>query len=532
MIRPEIVKKLGCPAYGLSISWNISKNSIPAESVHEVHRCFRREFWPFPKTPAVKDTILAGKLRQKANVCYRKQSDSVLQMYNESICHAAEGSEELAMGYANRSAVYFNRKLYYHCLHNIELAKASGYPADKMEKLLEREKKCLMQIEQLHPEPEEAPLIKDSVSSLRVADIPGCGQGLVAENNFTVGDVILREHPVLIIPEPEAVYTRCANCGDENELDLLPCKHCILSMYCSDKCRSEAYDRFHRYECEIMHDMTHLFKGPKHMRTFLLMLRLFWLTITNFMQNPHDFIGKYKENLSLYKNPLNISHDELHLHVLSKPLTILAKDLAGKGVCQFLTVLIYNIAVMESSAIEEHFRETHHTLILDILYRLIVQASQVSDQSRAGLTCYYPLLQMVNHSCAPNTERFCAKGKGFQSYLLTKRPILTDEQITMCYLPQSSSEVMEKKDRLIELRKEFQFHCRCLACALDYPLLSTIEENRELDSELQAICNEIENNAEKLSALKEFLQRHDKHYPQRELTRAWAMYKEKIIGEL
>ena len=51
-----------------------------------------------------------------------------LVKYNESLCHAEAGSESVGLAFANRSAVYFEMKLFEKCLNNIEHAKSNNYP--------------------------------------------------------------------------------------------------------------------------------------------------------------------------------------------------------------------------------------------------------------------------------------------------------------------------------------------------------------------------------------------------------------------
>ncbi|XP_058461267.1 SET and MYND domain-containing protein 4-like isoform X4 [Malaya genurostris] len=164
MIRPEVVQQLESPAFGLATSWILSRNCVPADSLDEVQRFFQREFWPFPKTHPRKDEILANALRVKANGTYMNKSveqEVVLRLYNESICHAPDKAEELGIGYANRSAVYFNQKQYNHCLDNILLAKANNYPTSKMQKLLEREQKCLNMMQECSNERKQ-PVVTDN----------------------------------------------------------------------------------------------------------------------------------------------------------------------------------------------------------------------------------------------------------------------------------------------------------------------------------------------------------------------------------
>lgn len=104
-----------------------------------------------PKVDArlAKDNNRSKELRQEGNklFCQGKAFDA-LELYNQSICWAEckDNTEELAIGYANRSAVYYKWNMYEICTQNIELAKSAGYPKRLMEKLMKREMDCLEHI--------------------------------------------------------------------------------------------------------------------------------------------------------------------------------------------------------------------------------------------------------------------------------------------------------------------------------------------------------------------------------------------------
>lgn len=96
-----------------------------------------------------KENNRSKELRQKGNDLFsRGKAFDALELYNQSICWADSraNSEELAIGFANRSAVYFKWKMYEECNQNIELAKAAGYPKRLMDKLLKRERESLDRI--------------------------------------------------------------------------------------------------------------------------------------------------------------------------------------------------------------------------------------------------------------------------------------------------------------------------------------------------------------------------------------------------
>lgn len=93
-----------------------------------------------------KDNNRSKVLRQAGNSLFGQgRAFDALEFYNQSICWAdsKDNSEELAIGYANRSAVYHKWKMFKECKQNIALAKDAGYPKRLMDKLLNREMDCL-----------------------------------------------------------------------------------------------------------------------------------------------------------------------------------------------------------------------------------------------------------------------------------------------------------------------------------------------------------------------------------------------------
>ena len=156
--------------------------------------------------------------------------------YNKSIAYAK--SENLAaLGYGNRSAVYFEVKLYEDCLATIQLALENGYPANKKAKLIEREANCkeLMtkgideEAEDLwdffklsYPANEKIPWIVDCVEVRRTKKY---GRGIYAKQDLKAGDIICIEKPVFNYTKEENGYYHCYNCFKAKAMNLIPCDH-------------------------------------------------------------------------------------------------------------------------------------------------------------------------------------------------------------------------------------------------------------------------------------------------------------------
>lgn len=171
--------------------------------------------------------------------------------YNESLCHSPGTSESASLAYANRSAVYFELKIFNRCLKNIELAQQSGYPERNLSTLEKRAAKCRQQIEAgVEVTKEENPF--DRVKLCRAAHeklpfVVNClelgkskkfGRFIATNRNLRAGDVIAIEKPHFKTLKSDSRYDsceetnkfqRCANCLRDNLLDLIPCLECSSS---------------------------------------------------------------------------------------------------------------------------------------------------------------------------------------------------------------------------------------------------------------------------------------------------------------
>lgn len=185
-------------------------------------------------------------LRNEGNKLYseRKFFEALLK-YNESLCYAEADSENLGFAYANKSAVFFEMKLYERCIANINAARKNRYPEKNFEVLKNRENKCnqLMQQQEKFPNPwnffklsypanKKHPTV---VNCLQVESSQKFGRFVTTNRDLKVGDILSIEQPYCSILLSESkfveipksnIYQRCSNCLKDNSMDLLPCETC------------------------------------------------------------------------------------------------------------------------------------------------------------------------------------------------------------------------------------------------------------------------------------------------------------------
>lgn len=190
-----------------------------------------------------KSSEKSDRLRDEGNRFYAQKMfyDAMLK-YNESLCFAELDSEKLGLAYANRSAIYFEMKLYDNCLNNIAMAKKNRYPENNFEILDKRAIRCdemKKQNSAVVRSPEVTNLIKLSYpANNKISFIVDClemkvdknfGRHIITNRALKVGDIVAIEDPFCKIIHEPFIYQRCTGCFKDSLMDLIPCERCVKS---------------------------------------------------------------------------------------------------------------------------------------------------------------------------------------------------------------------------------------------------------------------------------------------------------------
>lgn len=182
----------------------------------------------------MKDNNRADFFRAMGNSFYNKNKFlEALTNYNRSLCYAQSNSKQMALAYANRSAIYMELKEAGKCLENIQLARDNKYP--NQSKLNEREQKCF-EVQKSHThDPENDPLsffklsyppnekIPFIVNCLKLRRSNKYGRHIITNQELMPGDIIAIEEPFLKLISHGGRYRRCTYCLKSNLLNLIPC---------------------------------------------------------------------------------------------------------------------------------------------------------------------------------------------------------------------------------------------------------------------------------------------------------------------
>jgi SET and MYND domain-containing protein 4 len=185
------------------------------------------------KISKMKNDIAAEQFRNEGNKTYLSgKFYEALICYNKSLCNSTSQSANLGLGYANRSAIYFEMKQFDKCLQNIELARAHGYKNET--KLNERQKKAdkLKENQPKDPKNDPANFFKLSYSAnekypsivkcLEVRQNEQFGHHVITNRALNPSDVIAIEDLVFKGIQKVGFYVRCSNCLKSNMMSLIP----------------------------------------------------------------------------------------------------------------------------------------------------------------------------------------------------------------------------------------------------------------------------------------------------------------------
>jgi SET and MYND domain-containing protein 4 len=376
-----------------------------------------------------------------------------LVKYNESLCHAKPDSEQLGLAYANRSAVYFEMKMFENSLRNIELAKLNGYPEKNLSTLTKRAEKCLQQIEngnidrnienpfefvKLSHEPHDhLPFVSNC---LELKKSKKFGRYIITNCELKVGEIVAIEKPHFRILKSDSRYEscdetnkfqRCAYCLQDNYLDLIPCIGCSSTMFCSEECQMKAFESFHNYECLISGFLLKSGIMQMAIRVFFQALNMFNGSIEEI---ENFLVDKTTSSASYYDYDFSSKSTEMNKNFLTILYCLTKNNRSGNDSPEVL---------FKRHPILTEMWQNHESFITKFIQRILQigdsnfhgicgwSMKKYNNQSpnMIGIGCY-PFISLVNHSCAPNVNRIYIQDKMF---LLVERPIKKGEQLFDCY---------------------------------------------------------------------------------------------------
>lgn len=420
-----------------------------------------------------------------------------LKYYNKSLCFAPIGSENLAIAYANRSAVYLNTGFYKFCLDNIELASKGNYPAKMIVKLENRKKECIDKMKRctdsyvrLMKEKSQIRLsykananVPEMIEGLGYATSVKYGRHVIAKQELFPGDVIVIEKPFVkslinIDVTDGSEYKRCTNCLKSEFFNVFPCECCTKAMFCSEICREEAFGAFHEFESPMF-----------GMKIDYLMLRAALMAITTYEGEVAQIKKLSNDSLNIFETSYESSRNEdklkaLRSHSMYAPVITVEEAFRISNSCALIWHLLDSSdfkALLGSTELEDLFLSLLYDFgIVSQFYShsLLTMAKTPEDNEKidgqyspqkygSGML---PISSLFNHSCAPNVTRM---GNDNAVVIVVRRHINPGDQIFDSYGPHHLNQKL--RERQTQLKKKYSFDCTCEACSKDFSLLNDLE---------------------------------------------------------
>lgn len=351
--------------------------------------------------------------------------------------------------YALRAEIYSQLNFHLKCLNNIKLARKCSYDQKNFKDLEQLSISKSLESTNLTDDPWDFfklshapnPKLPYVIGCVEVKCDKKFGRYIAATKDLSVGDVIAIEKPFLKILKfdpDDAEYPQinvhhyCANCLNDNLLDLIPCRYCILTMFCSEKCMEQANATFHRYECEMLNQLSAYGGWRMALRSFFDAL-----SICDGSIDELEKIARECDELksTVYNYDLSDENDpEINKNRLKCLLSLFCDIEVEKKDFKL---------IFTSHPLLRKMWATHQSFIKKIIDRFmqieILNFHSIKGSSLCKKKSYRAALgdgafifcSLVNHSCVPNVMRVVVDGR---MVMIVERPIKQGEQLFDCYI--------------------------------------------------------------------------------------------------
>ncbi|XP_006564916.1 SET and MYND domain-containing protein 4 isoform X2 [Apis mellifera] len=468
-----------------------------------------------------KDAKESEKLREQGNKIFistplkNYTCVEALKLYTKSIAYAPYPSEQLALAYANRSAVLIKLHKYKLCIQDIDRTLALAYPNNLRAKLYVRKVECLNALK--NPNVEDT--IKEAQYWLEKVSLDNrkkLNEKLKSIKNMLPSQKFKKEKFMKQAPLPKIkthnIEVPCASdaitikyndkygrhivatrkINPEVSWANIPCEYCTYAMYCSEECKAMEWKKYHDIECAIFPSMLKM----NFVKLDLFSLRLAIQAVREatsiqelrkeleevdscedprtkgFSKNGMFLSDKYRSLLGLITNTEKRSVQDLFRRSLDASFILYflatCSNMFGNPLKKDLSVLIKNDNVIFVGGLILR----HQQLIPSNIHSFSEECGL--DAVERGIAAM-PFFSLINHSCNPNILRH-SRSNYMIIYVIY--PIKKGEQLYDNYGQHYA--ITPKEERQKELLKQYYFKCNCLACQEDWPLYYNLKSFKSL----------------------------------------------------
>ncbi|CAO1427131.1 unnamed protein product [Diamesa tonsa] len=289
---------------------------------------------------------------------------------------------------------------------------------------------------------------------------------LITTKDLRIGEIIAVEHPFFGASLKASAHMNCANCMKFLMFTLIPCDG---SMFCNEECKQKAKEGFHKYECEVIDQISLTFKD---FNKVLMVLRIFFKALAICGGSIAELEKLITENDD--RNILDFDYNSAEFLSDPKQHVIAAFAFNNKLMPWGLKrrreeSVIYDKFLRLFPKLKRIWKNGKgkpfalHFLITQARYAFTTETNHCYDSERweGGV---YPLRSYMKSSCMPNVmghfyDRCCVVYKA-------QKPIKAGTVITTQHGPLFFDHL--KIDRIKHYLECFLIVCKCVACTKRY----------------------------------------------------------------
>lgn len=414
--------------------------------------------------------------RDKGNEFFRKKIWRIaMEFYNASLRYASNGSENISLAYANRSATFFHMKLYDQCLIDIGLAKKANYPQRLMHKLNEREAACMQQMKEKSTKVQTAgaePALSfgadekypSMANVLEIRQNAEFGKHMVAKDDIAVGQTIVLED-VFCVGVFSDDRAHCSTCL-KFVRNFIPCPNCSHAMFCGAACMES--NEIHKIDCNASYHWSLDSQEISLVKSIL--------SASSAFTNADDLMA-FVQRCLISRDDDDLMTQSLTMAQLKygQFLKLLAEPKEVDENSGYLHLMAYR-HVMKIPAIRQRFNtKPKQRFLMHLIWQhYLIQKTNSWSYQLSITKCYVHvtahLPSFFNHSCYPNVF---VTMHGMQQIAITIRPVKKGEQLFAQYR------------NIHDDGTNFTFICKCSKCQPCYNTKHSIQ--MQMDSKFRYI---------------------------------------------
>ncbi|XP_043270677.1 SET and MYND domain-containing protein 4-like isoform X2 [Venturia canescens] len=265
------------------------------------------------------------------------------------------------------------------------------------------------------------------------------GRHLVSTRNIKTGSVILIDQPFSFSTDIQSLSTNCLHCHISLNLQdnvRIPCQNCQTVSYCSNRCRQQSWQKYHKYECKIF-DYFYEINGrevnPAQQRRSHLLLA--WrTTIESAIDKTRDCLRddwlSYQESSSNQDNNSRETYFSIDPYDSSCYQTVFALETHCSDSSTIINLSRSVCSIFFTKCLELVFLQNHpsSTASIDTNKLLLVAVGMLRHMQSVDCNAYeivenirdettriwgprnvggaiYPTVSLINHGCYPNVVR-------------------------------------------------------------------------------------------------------------------------------